>query len=49
MPAEAVSAFVDWLRVEAAARRSHLTGVAVWRLSEEVESGWWPQDQARLP
>jgi hypothetical protein len=49
MPAEAVSAFVDWLRVEMAARRSHLTGDTAWKLSEEVKSGWWTQNQDRLP
>jgi len=49
MPAEAVSAFVDWLRVEAAARRSRLTGDTAWKLSEEVKSGWWSQNQTRLP
>jgi hypothetical protein len=49
MPAEAVSAFVDWLRVEAAARRSRLTADTAWKLSEEMKSGWWSQNQTRLP
>ena len=49
MPAEAVNAFVDWLRVEAAARRSRLTGDTAWKLSEDVKSGWWSQNRARLP
>lgn len=49
MPAEAVSAFVDWLRVEAAARRSRLTDATAWKLSEDVKSEWWSQNEARLP
>lgn len=34
MSAEAVRAFLDWLRVEAAARRSRLTDDAAWKLSK---------------
>jgi hypothetical protein len=41
MSAEAVRAFLDWLRVEAAARCSRLTDDAAWKLSEDVKSGWW--------
>lgn len=48
MTAEAVRAFVDWLRVEAAARRSRLTDDAAWKLSEEAKSGWWSQNQSRF-
>ncbi len=49
MPAEAVNAFVDWLRVEAAARRSRLTECEAWKLAEEIKSDWWSRSQARLP
>jgi hypothetical protein len=48
MPAEAVRAFLDWLRVEAAARSSRLTDAAAWKLSEDVKSGWWAQNQGRF-
>jgi hypothetical protein len=47
MPAEAVNAFVDWLRVEAAARRSRLTEDQAWKLSEEIKSEWWSRNQSR--
>jgi hypothetical protein len=48
MSAEAIRAFVDWLRVEAAARRSRLTDDAAWKLSEDVKSAWWSQNQSRF-
>ena len=48
MPAEAVNAFVDWLRVEAAARRSRLTEDEAWKLSEEIKSDWWSHNQSRF-
>jgi hypothetical protein len=48
MPAEAVNAFVDWLRVEAAARRSHLTEDQAWKLSEEIKSDWWSRNESRF-
>ena len=48
MSAEAVRAFLDWLRVEVTARRSHLTDDAAWKLSEDVKSTWWTQNQSRF-
>ena len=48
MPAEAVRAFLDWLRVEAAARRSRLTDDTAWKLSEDVKSSWWTQNKSRF-
>jgi hypothetical protein len=48
MPAEAVRAFLDWLRVEATARRSHLTDDAAWKLSEDLKSSWWTQNKSRF-
>jgi hypothetical protein len=48
MSAEAIRAFVDWLRVEAAARRSRLTDDAAWNLSEDIKSTWWSQNQGRF-
>ena len=49
MSADAVRAFLNWLRVEAAARRSRLTDESAWKLSEAVKSGWWTQNQSRFP
>jgi hypothetical protein len=48
MSAESVRAFLDWLRVEAAARRSRLTDEAAWKLSEDIKSSWWSQNQSRF-
>lgn len=48
MSPEAVRAFLDWLRVEAAARRSRLTDDAAWKLSEDVKSSWWTQNKNRF-
>jgi len=49
MSAEAVRAFLNWLRVEAAARRSRLTDETAWKLAEEVKAAWWTQNQSRFP
>jgi len=43
-----VRAFLDWLRVEATARRSHLTDDAAWKLSEDLKSSWWTQNKSRF-
>jgi hypothetical protein len=48
MSAAAVRGFLDWLRVEAAARRSRLTKDAAWKLSEDIKSDWWAQNQNRF-
>lgn len=48
MSAEAVRAFLDWLRVEAAARRSRLTDDGAWKLSEDIKSNWWSQNKGRF-
>lgn len=48
MAAETVNTFVDWRRVEAAARRSRLTQDQAWKLSEEVKSDWWSRNQSRF-
>jgi hypothetical protein len=45
MPVEAVNAFVNWLRVEAAARRSSLTKETAWKLAEDVKSDWWQKNR----
>jgi len=48
MSVESVRAFLDWLRVEAAARRSRLTDETAWKLSEDIKSNWWGQNQNRF-
>ena len=48
MSAEAVRDFVDWLRVEAVARRSRLTDDEAWKLSEDIKSTWWAQNKNRF-
>ena len=48
MSPEAVRAFLEWLRVEAAARRSRLTGEAAWKLSEDIKSDWWSKNKSRF-
>lgn len=48
MPAEATNAFVDWLRVETAARRSRLTDAAAKALAEDINADWWARNQARF-
>ena len=48
MPEEAVTAFVNWLRMEATARRSRLTENAAWQLAEDVKADWWKANQARF-
>ena len=48
MPEEAVNSFVNWLRMEAAARPSHLTQKESWKLSEDIKSDWWKANQSRF-
>jgi hypothetical protein len=48
MSPEQVNEFVTWLRVEAIAQRSKLTGEAAWQLSEEVKAGWWEKNKGRF-
>jgi hypothetical protein len=48
MTPEAVSAFVSWLRLESAVRRSQLTPQAAWQLSEDVKSDWWQTNAHRF-
>jgi hypothetical protein len=48
MSPESVRAFLDWLRVEAAARRSRLTDDSAWKLSEDIKSEWWSKNESRF-
>lgn len=48
MSPEDVSDFVSWLRVESVVRRSKLTPDAAWKLSEEIKTGWWQENEQRF-
>lgn len=43
-----VNDFVSWLRVESVVRRSRLTPEAAWKLSEDIKSGWWQENEQRF-
>ena len=47
-PPERVNAFVDWLRLEAVARRSGLSEVDADRLAEEIKADWWTKNKDRF-
>ena len=40
--------FLDWLRLEAIARRSDLTEEAAGQLAEEIKQGWWAANKDRF-
>lgn len=48
MPAAAANLFVDWLRVEAAARRSQMTESAAKELAAEINAEWWARNRGRF-
>jgi hypothetical protein len=48
MSPEAVSKFVNWLRVELIARRSRLADEAAWQISEDIKADWWARNKVRL-
>jgi len=41
VPPERVSSWLDWLRLEAIARRSGLSEPEADRLAEEIKADWW--------
>ena len=43
-----VNDFVSWLRVESVVRRSRLTPEAAWKLSEDIKSNWWQENERRV-
>ena len=45
VPPERVNSFVDWLRLESAARRSRLTEADADRLAEEIKADWWTKNK----
>lgn len=48
VPPERVNSFVDWLRLEAIARRSGLSESDADRLAEEFKSDWWTKNKSRF-
>jgi hypothetical protein len=48
VPPERVNSFVDWLRLEALAGRSHLSEAEADRLAEEAKAGWWAANKDRF-
>jgi hypothetical protein len=43
-----LNSFLDWLRLEAVARRSKLTEEEANRLAEEAKAGWWSVNKQRF-
>ncbi len=48
VPPARLSSFLDWLRLEGAARRSVLTEEEAERLAEDVKAGWWAANKDRF-
>jgi hypothetical protein len=48
VPPERVNSFVDWLRLEAVARRSGLSEADADRLAEEIKADWWTKNKSRF-
>jgi hypothetical protein len=48
VPPERVNAFVDWLRLEALARRSHLSEGTASQMAEGAKAAWWAANKDRF-
>ncbi len=48
VPPERVNSFMDWLRLEAVARRSGLSEADADRLAEESKADWWAKNKGRF-
>ncbi len=48
LPPERVNSFLDWLRLEALARRSRLGEPEAERLAEELKASWWAANKERF-
>lgn len=48
VPADRLNSFLDWLRLEAIARRSSLGEAEAGRLAEEIKAGWWAANKDRF-
>jgi hypothetical protein len=48
VPPDRLRPLVDWLRLEAVARRSQLTDAEADRLAEETKADWWAKNKDRF-
>jgi hypothetical protein len=48
VPEERLKSFLDWLRLEAIARRSNLSNDEAARLADEIKLGWWAENKHRF-
>ena len=48
VPADRLNSFLDWLRLEAIARRSGLDETEAGHLAEEIKAGWWAANKDRF-
>lgn len=48
VPTDRLNSFLDWLRLEAIARRSGLNEEEAGRLAEEIKAGWWAANKNRF-
>lgn len=48
VPTDRLNWFVDSLRLEAIARRSHLTEDEASRMADEIKTGWWAANRHRF-
>ena len=48
VPADRLNSFLDWLRLDAIARRSRLDESEAGRLAEEIKADWWAANKDRF-
>ena len=48
VPADRLNSFLDWLRLEAVARRSALTEGEAERMAEKLKTDWWAANKDRF-
>ena len=48
VPTDWLNSFLDWLRLEAVARRSALTDAEAERMAEELKASWWAANKDRF-
>jgi hypothetical protein len=48
VPPERLNSFLDWLRLEAVARRSALTEGQAGQLADQTKADWWASNKQRF-
>lgn len=48
VPPDRLQPLLDWLRLEAAARRSQLSEAEADRLAEQIKADWWAGNKDRF-